>query len=170
MSDPVVPTHSAVDEKADVAHNEHADKIDGDLDAIDPIAEKKLLRKVDLHVVPPLLILFLLVFLDRVNIGNAKIQGMTTELHMQGHDYNICSIHLFHPLHTSGSPQQHNHQESRPFQMALHYHVSLGRLYRQTRTRPQFCWLGGHAISSWNTRSRPCSWIRLPDKYAVQTF
>jgi MFS family permease len=97
MSGPVVPTRLAVDEKAEVAHNELADKIDGDLDIIDPIAEKKLLWKVDLHVVPPLLILFLLAFLDRVNIGNAKIQGMTTELHMQGQDYNIALFIFFIP-------------------------------------------------------------------------
>jgi MFS family permease len=97
MSGPVVPTRLAVDEKVDVAHNELADKIDGDLDVVDPIAEKKLLWKVDLHVVPPLLILFLLAFLDRVNIGNAKIQGMTTELHMQGQDYNIALFIFFIP-------------------------------------------------------------------------
>lgn len=31
---------------------------------IDPVAEKKLLRKCDLHVLPPLFVLFLLAFLD----------------------------------------------------------------------------------------------------------
>ena len=38
---------------------------------VDPQAEKKLLRKIDLHVVPILWLLFLLAFLDRTNIGNA---------------------------------------------------------------------------------------------------
>jgi hypothetical protein len=36
---------------------------------IDPIAEKKLLRKCDIRVLPPLFVLFLLAFLDRTNIG-----------------------------------------------------------------------------------------------------
>lgn len=36
---------------------------------IDPQAEKKLLRKIDLRVVPILWLLFLLSFLDRTNIG-----------------------------------------------------------------------------------------------------
>lgn len=36
---------------------------------IDPIAEKKLLLKCDLRVLPPLFVLFLLAFLDRTNIG-----------------------------------------------------------------------------------------------------
>jgi hypothetical protein len=36
---------------------------------IDAAAEKKLLRKVDMHVIPILFFLFLLAFLDRTNIG-----------------------------------------------------------------------------------------------------
>ena len=36
---------------------------------IDPAAEKKLLRKLDLRVVPVLWFLFMLAFLDRTNIG-----------------------------------------------------------------------------------------------------
>lgn len=37
--------------------------------SIDPVAEKKLLWKCDLRVLPPLFVLFLLAFLDRTNIG-----------------------------------------------------------------------------------------------------
>jgi hypothetical protein len=40
---------------------------------IDAAAEKKLLRKVDLHVVPILFLLFLLAFLDRTNIGTVQV-------------------------------------------------------------------------------------------------
>jgi len=36
---------------------------------IDQEAEKKLLRKCDLRVLPPLFVIFLLAFLDRTNIG-----------------------------------------------------------------------------------------------------
>jgi hypothetical protein len=38
--------------------------------------EKRLLRKLDLRLVPWLCLLYLLSFLDRTNIGNAKIQGV----------------------------------------------------------------------------------------------
>lgn len=44
---------------------------------IDPVAEKKLLRKIDFRVIPALWLLFLMAFLDRTNIGNARIQGLT---------------------------------------------------------------------------------------------
>lgn len=46
-------------------------------DAIDPIAEKKLLRKLDLNIIPPLVILFVIAFVDRVNIGNAYVLPST---------------------------------------------------------------------------------------------
>jgi hypothetical protein len=52
-----------LDEKADLS----ADVAHGI--AIDPEAEKKLLWKCDLRILPPLFVLFLLAFLDRTNIG-----------------------------------------------------------------------------------------------------
>ncbi|KAH8727171.1 major facilitator superfamily domain-containing protein [Phaeosphaeriaceae sp. PMI808] len=68
--------------------------------SFDPIAEKKLLWKCDLRVLPPLFLLFLLAFLDRTNIGNAKIQGLTKDLDMEGrnaHRYNIALFVFFIP-------------------------------------------------------------------------
>jgi hypothetical protein len=38
--------------------------------------EKKLVRKLDLRLIPWLTVLYLISFLDRANIGNAKIQGV----------------------------------------------------------------------------------------------
>lgn len=48
--------------------------------------ERRLVRKVDLLLLPTLTILYLLSFLDRSNIGNAKIDGMATDLKL-GTDY-----------------------------------------------------------------------------------
>jgi hypothetical protein len=63
--------------------NEHGKYIDKEL-------EKKLLRKLDIRVIPILWCLFLVSFFDRSNIGNAKISGMTKALKMEGNDYNIA--------------------------------------------------------------------------------
>lgn len=49
---------------------------------------KKVLHKMDLRLLPVLTILYLMSFLDRGNIGNAKIEGMLDDLHMKGADYN----------------------------------------------------------------------------------
>ncbi|RQM08698.1 hypothetical protein DH86_00000424 [Scytalidium sp. 3C] len=51
------------------------------------VNEKQLLRKLDLTLLPPLTLLYLLSFLDRSNIGNAKLDGLTTDLHMTGNQY-----------------------------------------------------------------------------------
>lgn len=64
---------------------------------VDLEAERKLLWKLDCHVVPPLFVLFLLAFLDRVNIGNANIQGLSAELHLEKHQYNIALFIFFIP-------------------------------------------------------------------------
>ena len=63
----------------------------------DPAAERRLSLKIDLHVVPILFILFMLAFLDRINIGNARLQGLEADLDMSGHDYNIALFIFFIP-------------------------------------------------------------------------
>jgi hypothetical protein len=42
------------------------------LPEIDSVAEKKLVRKLDMHLVPVVMLLYLLSYLDRINIGNAR--------------------------------------------------------------------------------------------------
>lgn len=56
----------------------------------DKEAERKLLWKLDFTVMPILWLLYLVCFVDRSNIGNAKIQGMEEELNLGGQKYNIA--------------------------------------------------------------------------------
>ncbi|OJK04670.1 hypothetical protein ASPACDRAFT_1877896 [Aspergillus aculeatus ATCC 16872] len=51
------------------------------------VNEKALLRKLDYRLLPPLTILYLLSFLDRSNVGNARLEGMGTDLDMSGDQY-----------------------------------------------------------------------------------
>ncbi|RVX71349.1 hypothetical protein B0A52_04923 [Exophiala mesophila] len=55
---------------------------------IDPELEKRVLRKIDWHVPPLVTFLFLLSFLDRSNIGNARIAGMEKDLNLVGDRYD----------------------------------------------------------------------------------
>lgn len=59
---------------------------------VHPSAEelRTLLWKLDLRIIPFLGLLYLCSFLDRVNIGNAKLAGITTDLNMNGNDYNLA--------------------------------------------------------------------------------
>lgn len=59
--------------------------------------EKKILRKMDLRLIPMLALLYLLSFLDRGNIGNAKIEGLQDDLHMSPDQYNWCLTVFFFP-------------------------------------------------------------------------
>jgi sugar phosphate permease len=63
----------------------------------DPKDEQRVIRKCDLHVIPILMLLYLLAFLDRINIGNARLQGLENDLHMQGNDYNLALFIFFIP-------------------------------------------------------------------------
>ncbi|KAG8820813.1 hypothetical protein FRC17_010005 [Serendipita sp. 399] len=62
---------------------------------IDLSHEKKILRKLDLHLLPLVSLLYLLSFLDRSNIGNARVAGMVTDLHLVGLEYNIAASVFF---------------------------------------------------------------------------
>ncbi|KAK4038879.1 major facilitator superfamily domain-containing protein [Parachaetomium inaequale] len=57
---------------------------DTEADAVD---EKALLRKIDWRLLPAVGILYLLSFLDRSNVGNARIEGLADDLHMTGNQY-----------------------------------------------------------------------------------
>lgn len=50
----------------------------------------RILRKVDYRLVPMLTLLYLLAFLDRGNIGNAKVAGMNEDLNLTGTEYNLA--------------------------------------------------------------------------------
>ncbi|KAI7216337.1 putative MFS transporter [Hortaea werneckii] len=54
----------------------------------DPKAEAKLRRKIDLYIVPTVFLLYLFCFIDRANIGNAKLAGLEKDLNLTGYDYN----------------------------------------------------------------------------------
>ncbi|KAJ5708984.1 hypothetical protein N7493_010318 [Penicillium malachiteum] len=55
----------------------------------DQAAESRLRMKIDLYIVPTVALMYLFCFIDRVNIGNAKLAGFTKDLGLEGYDYNI---------------------------------------------------------------------------------
>ncbi|KAH8155576.1 uncharacterized protein LAJ45_00586 [Morchella importuna] len=61
----------------------------------DAARTKKLLRKMDWHLVPFLALLYLLSFLDRTNVGNARLAGLEKDLGMSGLDYNVALAVFF---------------------------------------------------------------------------
>lgn len=64
---------------------------------LSPDEEKRLWRRIDIRLMPILTLMYLLSFLDRGNIGNARLQGLTTQLQLSGQEYNIALTMYFIP-------------------------------------------------------------------------
>ncbi|WWC64670.1 uncharacterized protein I303_107281 [Kwoniella dejecticola CBS 10117] len=58
-------------------------------------ALKRLHRKTDWRVLPPLFVIYMMTYVDRTNVGNAKLFGAQTDLKMDGTDWNIGLSLLF---------------------------------------------------------------------------
>ncbi|KAI0139206.1 putative MFS transporter [Pestalotiopsis sp. NC0098] len=56
---------------------------------------KRLLRKVDYHLLPFLILMYLLNFLDRNNLSQARLGTLEAELGMTGTDFNLATSILF---------------------------------------------------------------------------
>ncbi|KAJ3769986.1 major facilitator superfamily domain-containing protein [Lentinula raphanica] len=64
------------------------DDVDRDGDTSDSVLDAQLVRRIDLRLLPILTLLYLLSFLDRTNIGNARIIGLATDLNLSAPAYN----------------------------------------------------------------------------------
>ncbi|KAF4237373.1 hypothetical protein CNMCM8980_005563 [Aspergillus fumigatiaffinis] len=81
------PVSGSVSEK----HSQDAEQIPH----FTPEQEERVLRKMDLRLIPMLSVLYLLAFLDRGNIGNAKIEGLVEDLGLTSQEYSWCLTVFF---------------------------------------------------------------------------
>ncbi|ORY26990.1 major facilitator superfamily transporter [Naematelia encephala] len=83
-----------VDDKQDLQHVEDGSGIqDDDLRSFEYVSgtveEKNLVRKIDRHILPMLWLMYVFNYLDRTNIGNAKVGGMEADLKLTSSDYSL---------------------------------------------------------------------------------
>ncbi|GIZ37168.1 hypothetical protein CKM354_000062600 [Cercospora kikuchii] len=94
------------DEKVDEdLSGEHVERQDPDvqqqasvLASIDPAKEKRLVRKIDRWLIPLVMLLYLMSFIDRVNLGNARLYGLEEDLGMNqetGYEFSVAITVLF---------------------------------------------------------------------------
>ncbi|KAL3473163.1 MFS general substrate transporter [Aspergillus californicus] len=62
----------------------------GELQSLDAKSDRELTNKIDIRVIPVLGLLYLICFLDRTNIANARIAGLEEGLNMPSTGYNTC--------------------------------------------------------------------------------
>jgi len=100
-----LPAGSFAEEKGGALHKEHYDEENAHVAAargtaatdqyghslvqFDRAAEAKLRLKIDLYIIPTVALLYLFCFIDRANVGNAKLAGLEKDLGLKGYDYNI---------------------------------------------------------------------------------
>ena len=58
-------------------------------------AYARLNRRCDFYLLPPLFLVWFFPFIDRVNIGNARIQGLEHDLHLTGSQFNVVLVVFF---------------------------------------------------------------------------
>ncbi|KAL2355839.1 major facilitator superfamily domain-containing protein [Cryomyces antarcticus] len=78
--------------------SESASSVSCDASQIEVVEARRLNRKLDARVLPPLVFLWFLSFVDRVNIGNARLQGLEKDLQMTGNDFNVTLVVFFVPF------------------------------------------------------------------------
>lgn len=62
------------------------------------VNEKSLVRKIDWRIIPGVILLYLLSFLDRSNVANAKVEGLAEDTHMSTYRPTtdvVCCLHFF---------------------------------------------------------------------------
>jgi hypothetical protein len=151
------------------AHNQEPnldlEKPLGVLGPVPDIDERRLMWKIDLHLVPPLCILYLLAFLDRVNIANAKLYNLTTDLGLVGNQYNIALVLFFVPYVVFEIPANMLLKKFRPSIWCINAlfatvgktdifsavdYVLLWACHDSARTCYEFCWFGCNSIFPWS--------------------
>lgn len=69
--------------------------------------EKQILKKMDTFLIPLMCLLYFLSNLDKSNIGNAEVAGLSKDLGLKGKEYNVCvtvffgTYVLFDPIGTN---------------------------------------------------------------------
>ncbi|PPQ68415.1 hypothetical protein CVT26_006087 [Gymnopilus dilepis] len=88
------PSPTSSDPEASVEEKSNAKIYRPDIDT-SGVDERKLIRKLDLALIPWLSFLYLLSFLDRTSIGNAKLYNLERDLHMTDNQYLLALTIFF---------------------------------------------------------------------------
>ncbi|KAF7556016.1 hypothetical protein G7Z17_g1756 [Cylindrodendrum hubeiense] len=96
---PVDSQRLEVKSAEDVGMKPDTEHAEGALREFSTNETKRLLRKIDWALLPLLSLLYLLSFLDRANIGNARLAGLEEDLKMTGKwDYSVA-VSVFFPFY-----------------------------------------------------------------------
>ncbi|KAJ5818078.1 vitamin H transporter [Penicillium riverlandense] len=81
--------------KADISSKEIEHATMHETPSFSSAEEKALVRKIDMTLLPTIWIMYLLSYMDRTNIGNAKISGMDKDLNLTSGQYSMALVVFF---------------------------------------------------------------------------
>lgn len=127
----------------ETAHNEY--RPDDETEQERRKSERALVRKLDCFIAPVMMLLMLISYLDRGNIGFAATQGMSADIGLKGSELNVCtpclcrcagdprinvsvdrSFGLLHLLYPRGISYVHLGQATTVQPSHSHYYLLLG--------------------------------------------
>ncbi|EJC99324.1 uncharacterized protein FOMMEDRAFT_23196 [Fomitiporia mediterranea MF3/22] len=100
----------------------------------DTIGEKRLLRRIDFTIIPWLAILLMLCFLDRSNMGNARLYNLEADLHLSDVQYLIC-LSLFYIPYVLCT-RKYVSKACETFDLATGNNASMGHYHDSAGTGP----------------------------------
>ncbi|KAF7555492.1 hypothetical protein G7Z17_g2110 [Cylindrodendrum hubeiense] len=86
-----VQSHDGVDSKSDTPNSDVAAMEYGSMEVLGPEDEKKLVRKIDMHLMPILIVSYGLQYLDKTSLAYSAILGLQEDLHLVGQQYSWTS-------------------------------------------------------------------------------
>ncbi|OAP60105.1 hypothetical protein AYL99_05107 [Fonsecaea erecta] len=89
----VILDHDVLGEKADLSHEEAMHF--GALTEEELAVQKKLVRKIDLRIMPLIVLVYLMNYIDRNNYAAARLQGLEADLGLHGDEYQTGLSILF---------------------------------------------------------------------------
>jgi len=57
-----------------------------------PAFERRLVRKIDLYLMPAIWLMNVMSWMDRANLGNANIAGLTTDLKLSSNQFSLAIV------------------------------------------------------------------------------
>jgi hypothetical protein len=118
---------------------------------------KKVLRKVDTRLLPLLILMYLLNFLDRSNLAQARLGGLEKDLGMVGSDFNLATSILFVVCITALFKTRRNSTNPCP---GLYSHATSFQLVAHTGPTIHLSWILHDCLGSYLSRPSQCPLFR----------
>jgi hypothetical protein len=96
--DNMTSTPTYADEKGGIQEIERVDSESNNqaiIDSLTPEEQKKIIRKVDLRLIPTLGFMYCVSLMDRTNLGVAMVAGMGVDLKLTGERYSLIVLLFF---------------------------------------------------------------------------